>query len=266
MFGNNATNNIFQSTLSSQRVTCQWWEGLCVYPFQSTLSSQRVTLMFLKISHQKKFQSTLSSQRVTSLQQRRMGRTKNFNPHSPRREWHLLLDFVDLINRFQSTLSSQRVTDACVVFCQFFWFQSTLSSQRVTIFPHWLSQLRNYFNPHSPRREWLCTRRRSDKIVSISIHTLLAESDLSGFLPYKHCYHFNPHSPRREWLIRNQPTVQAIHFNPHSPRREWQLAAGEIRSTTKISIHTLLAESDRSNQPAHIHIRISIHTLLAESD
>ena len=59
---------IFQSTLSSQRVTVTP-SGSHLYTtlFQSTLSSQRVTLSFFHVLMSSQFQSTLSSQRVTAI-------------------------------------------------------------------------------------------------------------------------------------------------------------------------------------------------------
>ena len=81
------THRLFQSTLSSQRVTFMIWNKRCLIRFQSTLSSQRVTFMIWNKRCLIRFQSTLSSQRVTFSA---IG--------TPTWVW------------FQSTLSSQRVT------------------------------------------------------------------------------------------------------------------------------------------------------------
>ena len=86
----------------------------------------------------------------------------------------------------------------------------------------------------------------------------------------------------------NEITYQR-HFYPRSPCGERQCLPGFWRITPEISIHALLAESDRKNQtnqnsavsflstlslrratlrsiPALTSLEISIHALLAESD
>ena len=80
--------------------------------------------------------------------------------------------------------------------------------------------------------------------IAISIHALLAESDLAGPSGPAFLYNFYPRSPCGE--------------------RPFEKFEGVI--ATKISIHALLAESDyiRGNIPNFT--RISIHALLAESD
>ena len=82
------------------------------------------------------------------------------------------------------------------------------------------------------------------RITPISIHALLAESDLGNVVAGSRMSNFYPRSPcgERRWL------------------RCWQLAARDI------SIHALLAESDAGTVQADYGDNISIHALLAESD
>ena len=148
-----------------------------------------------------------------------------------------------------------------------FVFLSTLSLRRATLEILLLCLAIHNFYPRSPcgeRRKY----HRADKVRAyISIHALLAESDI----PYQYLssdfWNFYPRSPcgERRWL------------------RCWQLAARDI------SIHALLAESDlkspiKTHRQKHFYPRspcgerrwlrcwqlaardISIHALLAESD
>ena len=124
-----------------------------------------------------RFQSTLSSQRVTFGLPWGLALCKNFNPHSPRREWREAV--------------ARRVLSV--------GFQSTLSSQRVTFFDY-MKETYHCISIHTLLAESDNTIIRGINMRSfISIHTLLAESDVC-----KPCFqfinrHFNPHSPRREW-------------------------------------------------------------------
>ena len=79
----------------------------------------------------------------------------------------------------------------------------------------------------------------------ISIHALLAESDISSGV---------------------SPPVE-LYFYPRSPCGERRCAILGVRRTVPISIHALLAESDGITYDGATHgIYISIHALLAESD
>ena len=83
-----------------------------------------------------------------------------------------------------------------------------------------------------------------DMYLVISIHALLAESDLYGLTNFKVAKYFYPRSPCGE-------------------RRGWTL---NINGPMKISIHALLAESDSASYREYMAESISIHALLAESD
>ena len=149
------------------------------YPFlvfQSTLSSQRVTASFHTSLSGKAISIHTLLAESDQKAQVTLGRGIYFNPHSPRREWLSHSAIFAEYDIFQSTLSSQRVTICRISKAGSCLFQSTLSSQRVT-----------------PRHRYL------EVHTDISIHTLLAESDMNTFSLLAMRRDFNPHSPRREW-------------------------------------------------------------------
>ena len=81
-------------------------------------------------------------------------------------------------------------------------------------------------------------------MARISIHALLAESDLKFDLKFIHRADFYPRSPCGERLLFQIIRSQGV----------------------AISIHALLAESDGLLSPTDPRQTISIHALLAESD
>ena len=104
--------------------------------------------------------------------------------------------------RFLSTLSLRRATPITFRHCTTYLFLSTLSLRRATVF--------NLFtNPGS----------------TISIHALLAESDLELFLYYQ----------------------DNMNFYPRSPCGERRVTVLGIQHRVGISIHALLAESDETS-------------------
>ena len=79
----------------------------------------------------------------------------------------------------------------------------------------------------------------------ISIHALLAESD----------------------ICNASTTTQGCHFYPRSPCGERLVHLAQAASPGGISIHALLAESDLEQSSSYsAYLEISIHALLAESD
>ena len=131
--------------------------------------------------------------------------------------------------------------------------------------------------------------QRKRQRLSISIHTLLAESDPAAQGIGRGAYHFYPHSPCGERRGPRPAAVPRQDFYPHSPCGERHSASFSNGVFCTISIHTLLAESDveiyalkkvgmeflstlslrRATCAAAalgLELQISIHTLLAESD
>ena len=110
--------------------------------------------------------------------------------------------------------------------------------------PNHNSCLRNNFYPRSPCGERQRRQNRLSPNRKISIHALLAESDVI------------------EEAITFYPPV---FLSTLSLRRATHEEADEYQSV-RISIHALLAESDGYRRSSHSITLISIHALLAESD
>ena len=101
------------------------------------------------------------------------------------------------------------------------------------------------FYPRSPCGERQLSACYCLRCNPISIHALLAESDV--------------HLVLRGGQLGN--------FYPRSPCGERRIRGGMFDNTLDISIHALLAESDpKTDQDKRITQLISIHALLAESD
>ena len=123
----------------------------------------------------------------------------------------------------------------------------------------------------------------------ISIHALLAESDIKNIKKPVQGFNFYPRSPCGERLIAlfDFPIVPVIsihallaesdectylflsalpNFYPRSPCGERLDVNNPVFAVTSISIHALLAESDPFKIGKDFMDRISIHALLAESD
>ena len=106
----------------------------------------------------------------------------------------------------------------------------------------------------------------ANKAGKISIHALLAESDKLAWFGIIDILNFYPRSPCGERLrVMRRPYAQ-MHFYPRSPCGERPRIAWEANKAGKISIHALLAESDRYSGLFDSFDVISIHALLAESD
>ena len=174
---------------------------------------------------------------------------------------------------FLSTLSLRRATTIVKALDALERFLSTLSLRRATgtrsSRPHPSSD----FYPRSP-----CGERRSDERqriqdIEISIHALLAESDLSRsvvvfssslFLstlslrratvsgPVKIAAHsdFYPRSPCGERLTATPAASPSGHFYPRSPCGERLIERQVHIDAVYISIHALLAESDMRSETA----------------
>ena len=151
----------------------------------------------------------------------------------------------DLSIQFLSTLSLRRAT----------WYACSMAHTARNFYPRSpCGERHRTVNVQRPTAEFLSTlslrratdsrSRRNDSADSISIHALLAESDL---------------------LLLGSPTMKPLFLSTLSLRRATQIPypAGRL---IIISIHALLAESDRSRGGYITKIDISIHALLAESD
>ena len=126
---------------------------------------------------------------------------------------------------------------------------------------------RNFY-PRSPCGERRWTLQNHQDTSPISIHALLAESDVSFMLYDTSSLIFlSTLSLRR--ATRKAVTTRGNYryFYPRSPCGERHLRVVDGSKSSIISIHALLAESDGGFALAHLfQLSISIHALLAESD
>ena len=148
-----------------------------------------------------KFQSTLSLRRAT-------------HHNAADNYWHEL---------FQSTLSLRRATIVAILNHHWTKFQSTLSLRRAT---RGCERWSGYFQFQSTLSLRRATRElpAADRLEEISIHALLAESDVQTACPGSQENNFNPRSPCGERRADHRPPWRRL----------------------PISIHALLAESDRN--------------------
>ena len=147
-------------------------------------------------------------------------------------------------------------------------FLSTLSLRRATAIYPCVTPPKEYFYPRSPCGErpdglFFFDRRNRISIHAllaesdqagkhvqqpkrpISIHALLAESDLFWFGLGARVSYFYPRSPCGERQLEWASYSKSAYFYPRSPCGERHLGAGKSCDVCGISIHALLAESDR---------------------
>ena len=102
-----------------------------------------------------------------------------------------------------------------------------------------------YFYPRSPCGERRKNWKMGNLTLQISIHALLAESDLPCLSSWDRLTNFYPRSPcgeRRAVLgAKRRPCMD---FYPRSPCGERRFFAANAERIAIISIHALLAESD----------------------
>ena len=107
----------------------------------------------------------------------------------------------------------------------------------------------------------------SQMTTDISIHALLAESDLVLLATEIQFENFYPRSPCGERPHGRAAAGCGIHISIHALLAESDDAyLAALGKGVQISIHALLAESDYPKQENYPQSNISIHALLAESD
>ena len=102
-----------------------------------------------------------------------------------------------------------------------------------------------HFYPRSPCGERPRVARTPTMLVTISIHALLAESDPPHYVRGLHLGYFYPRSPCGERRLSRPVMCHSTYFYPRSPCGERPLPSTPPNRLRKISIHALLAESDR---------------------
>ena len=150
-------------------------------------------------------------------------------------------------SRFLSTLSLRRAT-VCVRGRKQGGrgFLSTLSLRRATTVTARIIDPTYDFYPRSPCGERPAHFASQIHSVGISIHALLAESDVNK-IPYQRKIdqkNFYPRSPCGERLMNRIRRAIVLHFYPRSPCGERPPRGGFCYLDNIISIHALLAESD----------------------
>ena len=124
-------------------------------------------------------------------------------------------------------------------------FLSTLSLRRATLEAPARAFLISYFYPRSPCGERHKYEETILTMAAISIHALLAESD--GIAGDGYCWHenFYPRSPCGERQNAACGVARRVIFLSTLSLRRATDIAGQQRAIARISIHALLAESDR---------------------
>ena len=220
-----AKKDLFQSTLSLRRATMNPWSAGSTIGFQSTLSLRRATIPpNRERGGDHIFQSTLSLRRATRRRNDRRG-SHLISIHALLAESDDSARLASLSNsEFQSTLSLRRATRPIDRAGTPAIFQSTLSLRRAT---------------------FLAASFRA--FISISIHALLAESDLGiGLKLVQGCLFQSTLSLRRATSYAPREGVWPLFQSTLSLRRATR-SNGEAEFHHHISIHALLAESDRAS-------------------
>ncbi len=108
-----------------------------------------------------------------------------------------------------------------------------------------------YFYPRSPCGERRLDTRQRDVVRQISIHALLAESDHQTNAGSNESGEFlSTLSLRRATCMRRCTVAGSCHFYPRSPCGERPYFIVNIVNDNYISIHALLAESDKCRHTA----------------
>ena len=190
----------------------------------------------------------------------------NFYPRSPCGERLAGVNSMLTLIQFLSTLSLRRATTCVLIIrkqCRHFYPRSPCGERPVTAT---LGMAGFHFYPRSPCGERPGHPAPCRSAPSISIHALLAESDLIA-VSVRGGIGISIHA----LLAESDPAVlphpaRGKYFYPRSPCGERRTASTGDYLTANISIHALLAESD-GGIPCDVPVvQISIHALLAESD
>ena len=168
--------------------------------------------------------------------------------------------------KFLSTLSLRRATLDFSYILHLQAFLSTLSLRRATAVQKGHAAIGHDFYPRSP-----CGERRGNPRCCfcrfcISIHALLAESDVGCRFTTSGCSNFYPRSPCGERLVQQLfDFALCLNFYPRSPCGERHFLPGN-----RAVFHQFPRSpcGERHTFPAALAhlLGISIHALLAESD
>ena len=212
------------------------------------------------------FLSTLSLRRATTTRHISPPTQSHFYPRSPCGERPHVIILGCKIAKFLSTLSLRRATPGCG--CTRTWYRhfyprSPCGERRVSnrLFIDTLI----FLSTLSLRRATLCV---GYFLVStgISIHALLAESDRAQVRCWQLDRYFYPRSPCGERRKSKMPMRQPAYFYPRSPCGERPLTTCKYACKPEFLSTLSLRRATSPHRPAPASVRISIHALLAESD
>ena len=172
------------------------------------------------------FLSTLSLRRATEISFASAWAMSDFYPRSPCGERHriCLMRIARNSNFYPRSPCGERPVDQGQAFLAGI-FLSTLSLRRAT-----------------------ALRLTIPTTGQISIHALLAESDIIAFQKAKSLHHFYPRSPCGERLLCRGACADADAFLSTLSLRRATYADETCGAIWDISIHALLAESDGSHR------------------
>ena len=262
---------LFLSTLSLRRATqITVMQATDAMPFLSTLSLRRATIPCGYFVTPIVFLSTLSLRRATLLIVAIRGIVLNFYPRSPCGERRLIPDARELssIISIHALLAESDAYIMTTIIC-IVLFLSTLSLRRATSFSLSAPPAHDNFYPRSPcgerqRPSWACRicrnfyprspcgeRPEPDPCIAgpaaISIHALLAESDLLTSVLISSADWISIHALLAESDFGALCGAAGVaDFYPRSPCGERRKATNAAGPNNQISIHALLAESDLS--------------------
>ena len=261
--------NKFLSTLSLRRATwCRVLPRSLIRLFLSTLSLRRATFYRQLIHHRSKFLSTLSLRRATHQEWSGSQQPADFYPRSPCGE-RLSLDPVDIYRisvLFLSTLSLRRATYGRINDISRLIFLSTLSLRRATDTSSLMRCQVKFLSTLSLRRAtWSVDV--PGWILGISIHALLAESDIPV---YPACQgtplYFYPRSPCGERLWLDRWSTKEDQFLSTLSLRRATILTITICTALRFLSTLSLRRATNPLKLAQTSLMISIHALLAESD
>ena len=192
------------------------------------------------------FLSTLSLRRATGHKCRKGSDDSNFYPRSPCGERPSSTVIVILRKNFypRSPCGERLVNPYKLT--MIFGFLSTLSLRRATQTPDDTDNTAR-ISIHALLAESDLRDLCDDMYLVISIHALLAESDDAPEMPTQEEIEISIHALLAESDKFTPANMGGnSYFYPRSPCGERRVDGSGKRSTSKISIHALLAESDRT--------------------
>ena len=258
---------LFLSTLSLRRATSTSAKRWMPTEFLSTLSLRRATGRFAKRGGKAVFLSTLSLRRATAPSANGADPLRYFYPRSPCGERPILGNPCAGCPAI-SIHALLAESDGCRCPPRHWHggFLSTLSLRRATSSRKLPSSWRRFLSTLSLRRATFKPPIQTHRQKHFYPRSPCGERRLWIML-YSCPGNFYPRSPCGERLSSTIFLAEYTHISIHALLAESDRRSGRgAGHTAGISIHALLAESDHTIAPCFHLVYISIHALLAESD